>query len=103
MNFGHLGKTVQILLSQVQQYVYDYNMGKMTPNHQTTGDPLQQNNDSCKNHEWNFPGLRKNVASSSNMANMEAEMRTVDQDGIKELLMLQQRTVLQVHLIVTVF
>ena len=28
-NLGHLGKTVQALLNQVQKYVYDYNMGRM--------------------------------------------------------------------------
>jgi hypothetical protein len=28
-NLGHLGKTVQALLNQVQKYVYDYNRGRM--------------------------------------------------------------------------
>ena len=90
-NFAHLGKSVQLLLNQVQKYVYDYNMGKMS-NGQVTEDFLS---DSYKNYEWNFPGLRKNLP-----ANMEEEIKSLDQaaaaDGMKELVLLQQRTVLQV-------
>merc|ERR1719219_1241713 len=85
-NFSHLGKTVQTLLNQVQKYVYDYNMGKM-------GQGADFLSDSFKNYEWNFPGLRKNVACT---AAMEDEIKSVDQDGIKELVLLQQRTVLQI-------
>ena len=90
-HFGHLGKSVQLLLNQVQKYVYDYNMGKMSSG-QATEDFLS---DSYKNYEWNFPGLRKNLP-----ANMEEEIKSLDQaaaaDGMKELVLLQQRTVLQV-------
>ena len=99
-NFAHLGKTVQLLLRQVQKYVYDYNMGKMgqgsTNFDPSTADYLCFDPASYKNYEWNFPGLRKNVAG--NMAeNIEDEMKSADQDGIKELVLLQQRTVLQVR------
>ena len=93
-NFAHLGKTVQSLLNQVQKYVYDYNMGKMG---QGAADFLS---DSFKNYEWNFPGLRKNVACT---AAVEDEIKSVDQDGIKELVLLQQRTVLQVNHISTAY
>lgn len=51
--------------------------------------------DSFKNYEWNFPGLRKNVAGST-QHQIEADIKSSDQDGIKELVLLQQRTVLQV-------
>ena len=49
--------------------------------------------DSYKNYEWNFPGLRKNLP-----VNAEEEIKNLDQvqDGMKELVLLQQRTVLQV-------
>lgn len=82
-NFAHLGKSVQILLNQVQKYVFDYNMGKM-------GQSEDFLDSSCKNYEWNFPGLRKNVP-----ANLEEEIKSLDQDGMKELVLLQQRNVLQ--------
>ena len=54
--------------------------------------------DSFKNHEWNFPGLRKNVAASPSeqQNSIEQEIKSADQDGIKEIVLLQQRTVLQV-------
>ena len=87
-NFAHLGKSVQLLLNQVQKYVYDYNMGKMGNAEESEKDFLS---DSFKNYEWNFPGLRKNLP-----ANMEEEIKSLDQDGMKELVLLQQRTVLQV-------
>ena len=87
-NLAHLGKSVQLLLNQVQKYVYDYNMGKMGNAEESEKDFLS---DSFKNYEWNFPGLRKNLP-----ANMEEEIKSLDQDGMKELVLLQQRTVLQV-------
>ena len=54
--------------------------------------------DSFKNHDWNFPGLRKNVAASPSeqQNSIEQEIKSADQDGIKEIVLLQQRTVLQV-------
>ena len=79
-----MGKSIQVLLNQVQQYVYDYNMGKFTG--------IDELSDSFSNYEWNFPGLRKNVAGAANL-----EDQIDDQDGIKELVLLQQRTVLQVR------
>jgi len=97
-NLGHLGKTVQALLNQVQKYVYDYNMGRMgqgNSNSSQTGSDFLS--DSFKNHEWNFPGLRKNVAASPSeqQNSIEQEIKSADQDGIKEIVLLQQRTVLQ--------
>ena len=80
-----MGKTLQVLLNQIQKYVYDYNMGKFTG--------CDELSDSFNNYEWNFPGLRKNVAGATNL-----EDQIIDQDGIKELVLLQQRTVLQVCL-----
>ena len=106
----HLGKTVQALLNQVQKYVYDYNMGRMGQG-STMGAPsgisqtdFLSDSASFKNHEWNFPGLRKNVAAiatsplegSTNVNSIEQEIKSQDQDGIKEIVLLQQRTVLQV-------
>ena len=85
-NFQHMGKTLQVLLNQVQQYVYDYNMGRFTNSDQLS--------DSFNNYEWNFPGLRKNVAGATNL-----EDQIIDQDGMKELVLLQQRVVLQVYTI----
>ena len=79
-----MGKTLQVLLNQVQQYVYDYNMGRFTNSDQLS--------DSFNNYEWNFPGLRKNVAGATNL-----EDQIIDQDGMKELVLLQQRVVLQVY------
>ena len=99
-NLGHLGKTVQALLNQVQKYVYDYNMGRMgqgnSNSSQISGSDFLS--DSFKNHEWNFPGLRKNVAASPSeqQNSIEQEIKSADQDGIKEIVLLQQRTVLQV-------
>ena len=81
-----MGKTLQVLLNQVQQYVYDYNMGRFTNSDQLS--------DSFNNYEWNFPGLRKNVAGATNL-----EDQIIDQDGMKELVLLQQRVVLQVYTI----
>ena len=99
-NLGHLGKTVQALLNQVQKYVYDYNMGRMgqgnSNSSQISGSDFLS--DSFKNHEWNFRGLRKNVAASPSeqQNSIEQEIKSADQDGIKEIVLLQQRTVLQV-------
>ena len=95
-NFAHLGKSVQLLLNQVQKYVYDYNMGKMGIS-TSDADFLTQDS-SFKNYEWNFPGLRKNLP-----ANMEDEIKSLDQDGMKELVLLQQRTVLQVRIVISRF
>ena len=96
---GHLGKTVQALLNQVQKYVYDYNMGRMGQgSNSARSSQTDFLSDSFKNHEWNFPGLRKNVASATNenANSIEQEIKSADQDGIKEIVLLQQRTVLQV-------
>ena len=97
-NLGHLGKTVQALLNQVQKYVYDYNMGRMGQGSNSASSQTDFLSDSFKNHEWNFPGLRKNVASATNenANSIEQEIKSADQDGIKEIVLLQQRTVLQV-------
>ena len=97
---GHLGKTVQALLNQVQKYVYDYNMGRMGQGNSNSSQIAGSDflSDSFKNHEWNFPGLRKNVAASPSeqQNSIEQEIKSADQDGIKEIVLLQQRTVLQV-------
>ena len=103
-NLGHLGKTIQALLNQVQKYVYDYNMGRMGQGNSNSGSSQisggSENflSDSFKNQEWNFPGLRKNVAASPSeqQNSIEQEIKSADQDGIKEIVLLQQRTVLQV-------
>ena len=94
---AHLGKTVQALLNQVQKYVYDYNMGRMGQGNSASSQ-TDFLSDSFKNHEWNFPGLRKNVAAAggTNVNSIEQEIKSQDQDGIKEIVLLQQRTVLQV-------
>ncbi len=94
-NFSHMGKSVQILLSQVQKYVYDYNMGKMGRSSEQDSFSLNSSGDSYKNYEWNFPGLRKNLAASPT-GQIEDEIKCFDHDGIKELVLLQQRNVLQV-------
>lgn len=86
LDVAQIGKTVQALLSQVQQYIYDYNLGR------TSSVNSQDYSNTSSSTDWNFPGLRKNVA----FANIEMDMKSADlQGGTAELLMLQQRTVLQ--------
>ena len=73
-------------------------MGRMGQGSNSASSQTDFLSDSFKNHEWNFPGLRKNVASATNenANSIEQEIKSADQDGIKEIVLLQQRTVLQV-------
>ncbi len=97
-----MGKTVQMLLSQVQKFIYDYNMGRYSSQQNNYADysflsAADSNGSGLSGNsatDWNFPGLRKNV---NGLPNLEAELKNnIDDEGAKELLMLQQRTVLQV-------
>ena len=56
MNLTMVGKTLPVLISQVQEFIFDYNLERSinsTLNSQTT--------EGATEHEvnWNFPGLRK--------------------------------------------
>ncbi len=83
-----MSKTVQVLLTQISEHIFDYNLGKAAPGPASSG----LESDPC---EWNFPGLRKNIAPVFE-SRIESGNRADQEKGIGELLMLQQRTVLQV-------
>ena len=85
-----MSKTVQVLLTQIQEHILEYKHGCGKSDVPSASDPVHP--DPC---EWNFPGLRKNIAPVYSSSGDREDQ----EKGIGELLMLQQRTVLQVRLI----
>ena len=95
MNLTMVGKTLPVLISQVQEFIFDYNLERSinsTLNSQTSSEG------GCSEHEvnWNFPGLRKRKVQKT--PSSESRSRG-QQPGIAEIVLLQQRTVLQVNLL----
>ena len=86
-----MSKTVQVLLTQISEHIFEYNLGKAAPCPESTTSSVLDT-EPC---EWNFPGLRKNIAPVFE-SRIESGNRADQEKGIGELLMLQQRTVLQV-------
>ena len=87
-----MGKTVQVLLTQIQEYVFEQQDAM------NLVEGCGQTDTSAPGHMWNFPGLRKNVVSANlDTSRVLEENNKQDQDkSINEILMLQQRTLLQV-------
>jgi hypothetical protein len=95
-----MSKTVQVLLTQIQEHIFEYNMGKTSSEGclmTSSGGFPSSSRSSCEPEpcEWNFPGLRKNIAPVFE-SRIDSGDRADQEKGIGELLMLQQRTVLQV-------
>ena len=101
MNLTMVGKTLPVLISQVQEFIFDYNLERSinsTLNSQTSNANATAA-EGTSEHEmnWNFPGLRKRkVKKASQSAASESKLRG-NQPGIAEIVLLQQRTVLQVN------
>ena len=92
MNLTMVGKTLPVLISQVQEFIFDYNLERSinsTLNSQTT--------EGGSEHEvnWNFPGLRKRRVVQQKEGSNRSRGGP-QQPGIAEIVLLQQRTVLQV-------
>ena len=105
MNLTMVGKTLPVLISQVQEFIFDYNLERSinsTLNSQTSNANATAAQEGSSEHEmnWNFPGLRKRkVKKTSQTAASESKLRG-QQPGIAEIVLLQQRTVLQVNWII---
>ena len=91
MNLTMVGKTLPVLISQVQEFIFDYNLERSinsTLNSQTSSEESSE-----LELNWNFPGLRKRKVQKTPP---EGKSRGRQQPGIAEIVLLQQRTVLQV-------
>ena len=102
MNLTMVGKTLPVLISQVQEFIFDYNLERSinsTLNSQTNADAAAASREGSE-HElnWNFPGLRKRKVKKTSPTAAESKARG-RQPGIAEIVLLQQRTVLQVNLL----
>ena len=99
MDLSSTSKTIQDLLHEIQSYVFDFNVHQQSINLS----PAQEDSFSDLS---SFPGLRghhsNNQSTAGNTATAAADKEhpdTAEKTGINEMLMLQQRTVLQVSLI----
>lgn len=80
---NHVGPTLSILMSQTQEFIFDYNLQRSLSETPTSGD---------NQIGWNFPGLRsKRKQRSEGVSPGRDAMR-----GLNEILLLQQRTVMQI-------
>ena len=100
MNLTMVGKTLPVLISQVQEFIFDYNLERSinsTLNSQTNNATASAKGEGS-GHElnWNFPGLRKRKVLKT--PSSESRSRG-QQPGIADIVLLQQRTVLQVNLL----
>ena len=98
LNLVQMSKTVQVLLTQVQEHVFEFNVGRSASADAVaaaspSGRPLSTSE--FESRDWNFPGLRKSSAPVFE-SRMESGDRAEEEKGIGEILLLQQRTVLQV-------
>ncbi len=91
MNLSQVGRSLPLLVSQVQQFVFDYNLERAINSEQ---DSAVYGAVAADEHEqnWNFPGLRRKNRATTLPTNLSKS-----QQGINELLLFQQRTVLQVR------
>ena len=100
MNLTMVGKTLPVLISQVQEFIFDYNLERSinsTLNSQTNNATASAEGEGSGHEQnWNFPGLRKRKVQKTQS---ESKSRA-QQPGIAEIVLLQQRTVLQVNLII---
>jgi hypothetical protein len=80
----------QVLLTQIQEHVFEFNLSK-------SSDVATASVSSAEFEpgDWNFPGLRKCSAPVFE-TRIESGDRAEEEKGFGEILMLQQRTVLQV-------
>ena len=98
LNLVQMSKTVQVLLTQIQEHIYEYNFGKSSTTDSvmtgkmTTTSVSSSESEPC---EWNFPGLRKTSAPVYE-TRADSGNRAEEEKGVGEILLLQQRTVLQV-------
>lgn len=103
MNLTMVGKTLPVLISQVQEFIFDYNLERSinsTLNSQTNNaNAAAQDGSSGHEMNWNFPGLRKRKVKKTSQTLSESKSRG-NQPGIAEIVLLQQRTVLQVNWII---
>ena len=93
-----MSKTVQVLLTQIQEHVFEFNVVRSASADAAAASPSSGRPLSTSEFEsgdWNFPGLRKSSAPVFE-ARMESGDRAEEERGIGEILLLQQRTVLQV-------
>ena len=100
MNLNMVGKTLPVLICQVQEFIFDYNLERSinsTLNSQTNATAASAAGEGSSEHElnWNFPGLRKRKVKKASPTAAESKARG-RQPGIAEIVLLQQRTVLQV-------
>ena len=107
-NFSHLGmsdfsqisRTIQVLTSQIQEFVYDYNTSSSSSSSSSTT-KSKQTKENVVGGDWNFPGLK--VSSSSSLHNVNKpnnnnNNNNIDNNGkesLTEIVLLQQRVVLQ--------
>ena len=104
MNLTQVGKTLPVLISQVQEFIFDYNLERSinsTLNSQTTEGAASEEHEA----NWNFPGLRRRRVVQQKEGGSRSRGGRQQQPGIAEIVLLQQRTVLQViiHTLITVY
>ena len=97
LNLVQMSKTVQVLLTQVQEHIFEFNVGRSASADAAAASPSGRplSTSEFESRDWNFPGLRKSSAPVFE-SRMESGDRAEEEKGIGEILLLQQRTVLQV-------
>ena len=95
MNLTMVGKTLPVLISQVQEFIFDYNLERSI--NSTLNSSQTTEGAASEEHEanWNFPGLRRRRVVQQKEGGSRSRGRQ-QQPGIAEIVLLQQRTVLQV-------
>ena len=83
MNLVQIGRTLSSLMSQVQEFIHDYNVTRAV-----------NDNSASSSNRFSFPGLKTRTSSSSIQQPTPATL--MEEKGMDEILLLQQRTVLQV-------
>ena len=103
LNLVQMSKTVQVLLTQIQEHIFEYNLGRSpavepvvtSSGRMVTSSVSSAESDPC---EWNFPGLRK-ASAPVHESRADSGNRADEEKGVGEILLLQQRTVLQVSVV----
>ena len=97
MNLTQVGKTLPVLISQVQEFIFDYNLERSI-NSTLNSSQSSTEGAASEEHEvnWNFPGLRRRRVVQQKEGGIRSRGRQ-QQPGIAEIVLLQQRTVLQVN------
>ena len=101
MNLVQIGKTLTTLMSQVQEYIFDYILHRsLTTETPEEKDPTLSNIGG--NVGWNFPGLKaKRGAAAKNQQDQKQQQQqqsyaSKEANKMNEILLLQQRSVLQI-------